>query len=129
MWFLSPEVVSMLENERYRLAGAYLDAGKPLEALNLLEPLAEELRGQAAGQLLLGRAYYHSAQLGKAQEALESAVALAPTDAYARFALGRTLQRRSRHQEAGVHFRIAAAMDDRPEFREHRDAHEQAMAS
>jgi Flp pilus assembly protein TadD len=44
-------------------------------------------------------------------------VEMAPTDAYARFALGRTLQRRSRHDEAKVHFRVAAALDPRPQFR------------
>jgi Flp pilus assembly protein TadD len=43
---------------------------------------------------------------------------MAPTDAYARFALGRTLQRRSRHDDAEVHFRVAAALDPHPEFRE-----------
>jgi Flp pilus assembly protein TadD len=110
------------EIERYRLAESYLDAGNPLEALTLLEPLVDALREQPGGQLLLGRAYYHSAQLGRAEEALARAVDLAPTDAYARFALGRTLQRRSRHREALTHFRVAAALDDRPEFREHRDA-------
>jgi tetratricopeptide (TPR) repeat protein len=113
----------MNEMERYRLAQAHLDAGDPLEALELLEPMVELLRELASGQLLLGRAYYHSAQLGRAQRALERAVELAPTDAYARFVLGRTLQRQSRHAEAAVHFRVAAALDDRPEFREHRDAH------
>jgi Flp pilus assembly protein TadD len=108
----------MQDTERYRLAEVYLDAGDPLEALRLLEPLAGELRTQAAGQLLLGRAYYHSAQLGRAQDAFERVVEMAPTDAYARFALGRTLQRRSRHDEAEVHFRVAAALDPRPEFQE-----------
>lgn len=108
----------MQEPERYRLAEVYLEAGDPLEALRLLEPLADELRTQAGGQLLLGRVYYHTAQLARAQEALERAVEMAPTDAYARFALGRTLQRRSRHDEAKVHFRVAAALDPRPEFRE-----------
>ncbi len=108
----------MQEIERYRLAEMYLDAGDPLEALRLLEPLTDELRTHASGQLLLGRAYYHSAQLARAQEAFERVVEMAPTDAYARFALGRTLQRRSRHDEAKVHFRVAAALDPRPEFRE-----------
>jgi Flp pilus assembly protein TadD len=109
---------AMQEIERYRLAEVYLDAGDPLEALRLLEPLTDELRAHAAGQLLLGRAYYHSAQLARAQEAFERVVEMAPTDAYARFALGRTLQRRSRHLEAEVHLRVAAALDPRPEFRE-----------
>jgi Flp pilus assembly protein TadD len=43
---------------------------------------------------------------------------MAPTDAYARLVLGRTLQRRSRHEEARVHLRVAAALAPRPEFRE-----------
>jgi Flp pilus assembly protein TadD len=113
-----PEEDPMQETERYRLAEVYLDAGDPLEALSLLEPLAHELRRHAGGQLLLGRAYYHSAQLARAQDALERAVEMAPTDAYARLVLGRTLQRRSRHEEARVHLRVAAALDPRPEFRE-----------
>ena len=108
----------MEETERYRLAEAYLEAGGPLEALRLLEPMTDELRTHAGGQLLLGRAFYHSAQLARAQEALERVVEMAPTDAYARFVLGRTLQRRSRHDEARVHFRVAAALDPRSEFRE-----------
>jgi Flp pilus assembly protein TadD len=109
------------ETERYRLAELHLETGDPLEALRLLEPLADELRTHAAGQLLLGRAYYHSAQLARAQDAFERVVEMAPTDAYARFALGRTLQRRSRHDEAEVHFRVAAALDPRPEFRKPTD--------
>jgi Flp pilus assembly protein TadD len=124
-----PEVIALQEIDRYRLAGLHLDMGDPLEALKLLEPMADGLREHAAGQLLLGRAYYHSAQLGKAQEVLERAVSLAPTDAYVRFILGRTLQRRSRHEEAGVQFRIAAALDDRPEYSEHRDAHARDTAA
>jgi Flp pilus assembly protein TadD len=108
----------MQEMERYRLAEVYLDAGDPLEALRLLEPLAAELRTYAGGLLLLGRAYYHSAQLARAQDALERVVEMAPTDAYARVLLGRTLQRRSRHEQAKVHFRVAAALDPRPEYRE-----------
>jgi Flp pilus assembly protein TadD len=113
----APEEDAMQETERYRLAELYLETGDPLEALRLLEPLADELRTHAGGQLLLGRAYYHSAQLARAQEALERVVEMAPTDAYARFALGRTLQRRSRHDEAKVHFRVAAALDPSPQFR------------
>ena len=112
----------MSEMERYRLAEGFLDIGKPLEALDLLEPMAAQLAG-ASGQLLLGRAYFHSAQLNRARAALERSVELAPTDAYARFVLGRTLQRQSRHDEAATHFRVAAALDPRPEFCDHRDAH------
>jgi tetratricopeptide (TPR) repeat protein len=126
--YLSREV-EMNEMERYRMAEGFLELGKPLEALDLLSPMAEQLRDTASGQLLMGRAYYHSAQLNRAREALERAVELAPTDAYARFVLGRTLQRQNRHAEAGAHFRVAAALDPNPEFCTHRDAHAREHAA
>jgi hypothetical protein len=48
---------------------------------------------------------------------------LAPTDAYARFALGPTLQRRSRHDEAEVHFRVVAVLDANTVDHRHRAHH------
>jgi hypothetical protein len=52
----------------------------------------------------------HSAQLGRAERELRTIVAENPADAYAHLLLGRTLQRQSRHDEAGTHLRLAAAM-------------------
>jgi thioredoxin-like negative regulator of GroEL len=104
--------------DRFRLAEAYLDGGDALRAVDELAALGDELDGHAAGQLLLARAYYHSAQLARAQEVLERLVAAAPTDHYARFLLGRTCERRSRPAEALAHYRLAAAMSGRPEYRE-----------
>jgi hypothetical protein len=48
------EAVATTTN-RLRLAEAYLDGGDPLQALDMLAQLREELDGQAAGQLLLAR--------------------------------------------------------------------------
>lgn len=110
----------------YRLAEGQLDGGRPLEALAMLGPLADQLRDGAAGSLLLGRAYYRSAQLRRAEEELTRAVELAPADAYARALLGRTLQRQSRHAEALVHLRLAAALD--PEYAADRDSCEARVA-
>jgi Flp pilus assembly protein TadD len=107
--------------DRYRFAQVLLDAGEPLEALALLRPVAEEIDGNAAGQLLLGRGYFHSAQLERARQAFARVVELDPTDTYARFLLGRTLERQSRLAEAQVQYRIAVAMSDRPEYRERLD--------
>jgi hypothetical protein len=104
--------------ERVRLAEAYLDAGDALQALDMLAPLQDELVGNDAAQLLLARAYYHSAQLGRAQTTLERLVDSAPSDHYARFLLGRTLERRSRPAAALRHYRLAAAMAANPEYRE-----------
>ena len=55
--------------------------------------------------LLLARAYYHSAQLGRAEAAARALVEQDPTDVYAVLLLARTLQRRGRHPEAGTWLR------------------------
>lgn len=101
----------MMDTLTYRMAEDWVDGGRPLEALGMLEPRAEELRASFSGTLLLGRAYYRSAQLRKAEEELRRAVELAPADSYARYLLGRTLQRQSRHADALPHLRLAAALD------------------
>ncbi|MDN5748009.1 MAG: tetratricopeptide repeat protein [Pseudonocardia sp.] len=66
--------------------------------------------GAGGARLLLARAYYHSAQLGRAEDELRRLVGANPADAYAQLLLGRTLQRRSRHDEAAGHLRLAEAM-------------------
>ncbi len=104
--------------DRYRLAEAHLEHGEPLAAVETLEPMVDELNDVAAGQLLLGRAYFASAQLRRAQQAFERVVALDPTDDYAHFALGRTFERQGVVDSAITHYRLAAAMDARPEYHE-----------
>ncbi len=104
--------------DRYLLAQTYLDDGAPLAALETVRAVEQELAGSAAGLLLLARAYYHSAQLGRAERAFARIVELDPTDDYARFALGRTLERQSRPAEAAAHYRIAAALSPRPDYLE-----------
>ncbi|MFD1055864.1 tetratricopeptide repeat protein [Terrabacter terrigena] len=51
-------------------------------------------------RLLLARAYFKSAQLGRAESTLVRVIEDAPTDAYAHLLLGRTLQRAGRHADA-----------------------------
>ncbi|MGO4599150.1 tetratricopeptide repeat protein [Terrabacter sp. 2RAF25] len=51
-------------------------------------------------RLLLARAYFGSAQLGRAEATLVRVIEDAPTDAYAHLLLGRTLQRAGRHADA-----------------------------
>jgi tetratricopeptide (TPR) repeat protein len=104
--------------QRYRLAQDYLDDGAPLAAVETLRPVEAELTETASGQLLLARAYYHSAQLTRAERAFARVVELNPADDYARFALGRTLERQSRPGEAMAHYRVAVALSPRPEYLE-----------
>ena len=63
-------------------------------------------------------AYLNSAQLRLAEEAFVRVIDLDPADHYARFALGKALQRQGRLAEAHTQLKMAAAMDPRPEYQE-----------
>ncbi len=67
-----------------------------------------------ATRLLLARAYYHSAQLRRAEAELRTVLEQDPAEAYAHLLLGRTLQRQSRQTEAAPYLRLASAMRGEP---------------
>jgi Flp pilus assembly protein TadD len=96
--------------DRWERASYLFDAGDHISAARELERLTAEEPATGAVTLLLARAYYHSAQLGRAERTLRDLLTGAPSDGYAHLLLGRTLQRRSRHDEAAPHLRLAAAM-------------------
>jgi len=64
--------------------------------------------------VLAARASFDCARLEQAESLFRRVVELDPTHHYAHAALGRTLQRRSRHREALVHLRLATALDGEP---------------
>lgn len=98
------------EAERFRHAQSLLDLGDPLGALTMLRPLVNAHGTERGIRLLAARAYFHSAQLGRAQKLLEPLAADSPDDSYVQLLLGRVLQRRGREEEAAPYLRIAAAM-------------------
>ena len=61
-------------------------------------------------RLLLARAYFQSAQLGRAEATLIQVIEQSPTDSYAHLLLGRTLQRAGRHAEAARPLALAEAL-------------------
>lgn len=99
------------EVERMRRAEALLALRDPLGTLELLGPLMDEHGADPAVRLLAARAYFHSAQLGRARRALEEIVSEGADDAYAHLLLGRTLQRQGERESAEPHLRLAAVMD------------------
>ncbi|WP_433250941.1 DsbA family protein [Streptosporangium sp. CA-135522] len=99
-----------------RQAESLLDLRDPLGALETLEPLMAGHGDDPSVRLLAARAYFGSAQLGRARETLESLLERAPGDHYARFLLGRTLERSNRHAEALPHLRLAVAMSPEPDY-------------
>ncbi|MFC4002770.1 tetratricopeptide repeat protein [Prauserella oleivorans] len=91
---------------------------RPLAALKALEPVLDAEPDKPSVQLLAGRAYFHSAQLNRAERALSRVIELDPSDHYARFVLGRTLQRLGRLVEALAQLRMASAMNPVPEYQD-----------
>ncbi|HSZ40202.1 MAG TPA: tetratricopeptide repeat protein [Trebonia sp.] len=106
----------MAELTDYERARISFDTGDPAEAARLLAPLAETEPRNVSVRLLLARAYFHSAQLRRAEEEFRAVTELDPVEDYAWFGLGRTLQRQSRHADALPCFRIAAAMRPDPAY-------------
>jgi len=104
--------------EAFRKAESLVAQRRPLDALAALAPVLDAEPDKPSVHLLAGRAYLGSAQLRRAEQAFQRVIELDPTDHYARFALGRTLQRLGRFSEAQTQFRIAAAMHPVPEYQE-----------
>jgi Flp pilus assembly protein TadD len=99
-----------------RRADELVAARRPAEALDTLAPLLSDEPDTRSVLELAGRAYFARSQLDRAERSFSRLVELDPTDAYARFALGRVCERRSRMTEAVGHYRVAVALDPRPEY-------------
>ena len=98
--------------DTFSRAQRFFDAGRPADAAAMLAPVVEQVPESTAALELQARALFGSAQLVRAQHALEELVARRPDDGWARVALGRTLQRRGRDAEAVVHLRLARALGE-----------------
>src|SRR5690606_41564918 len=92
--------------ESFRRAEMLIARSRPLDALQALSPVLENLPNHASVQLLAGRAYLDSAQLQRAEEAFGRVLDLDPADHYARFALGKALQRQGRLAEAHAQLKM-----------------------
>ncbi len=101
--------------DRFQQARQLLEERQPRAALDLLQPALEDEPDSPSLRTLVAWAYFMTAQLGRAETELRALVDRAPTDVWARFALGRTLERQSRLTEALPHLRMAAAMSGDPE--------------
>ena len=104
--------------EAFRRAESLVAQRRPLDALAALAPVLEAEPDSSSVHLLAGRAYLGAAQLRRAEQAFLRVLELDPTDHYARFALGKALQRQSRLAEAQTQLRLAVAMHPVPEYQE-----------
>lgn len=95
--------------DRWERAGLLFEDRKYIEAAKLLAGVVDEFPGHTAARLLLARAYYHSAQLRRAEEQLRAVIEADPVEHYAHLMLGRTLERQDRGAEAAPWLRMADA--------------------
>jgi FMN reductase len=98
----------------YQTAEILFGARDYTGAAKLLAEVVDEAPNLTGPRLLLARAYYHSAQLRRAEEQLREIIARDPVEHYAHLMLGRTLQRQGRHDEAAPLLRMAAAFTGEP---------------
>ena len=106
-------LAGMDSHETYRWAAdlfAHRDYYTAAEALQHLVDTHEHDADLGAARELLARAYYHSAQLGRAAEAARDLLARDPAHGYAALLLTRTLERSSRTDEAASARRYAEAL-------------------
>ncbi|RLK54465.1 tetratricopeptide repeat protein [Actinokineospora cianjurensis] len=113
---MSPEPAEVFA--AFRHAESLVAQRRPLDALAALAPVLAAEPDAPSVHLLAGRAYLGSAQLRRAEQAFLRVLELDPSDHYARFALGKTLQRQSRLTEAQTQLRMAVAMNPLPEYQE-----------
>lgn len=104
-------------------SGDYAAAAVPLTRARELEPDKASIREA------LGRALFHSQRYALAAEEFGALAAASPTDDYAHFCLGRSLQLLGRHREACGPLAIAACLrPERGEYRAYRDRAREAAA-
>ena len=96
--------------DAYQQAWTLIEASAPLKAIEILDPAIEAEPASASLRTLRAWAYFKSAQLHRAEADLQLLVEDSPTDVWARFALGRVLERQSRYADALPHMRLAAVM-------------------
>ena len=94
----------------YQAIRELLENRQPREALAMLEPLIADEPDNLSLRVLRAWALFARAALGPAEQELRRIVEADPSDVWARFTLGRTLERQSRLAEALPHLRLAFAM-------------------
>jgi tetratricopeptide (TPR) repeat protein len=97
-------------------SGDYAAAAVPLTRARDLEPDKASIREA------LGRALFHAQRYAEAAAEFEAVAARAPTNDYALFCLGRSMQMLGRHQEARHPLALACCLrPERADYRRYRD--------
>jgi tetratricopeptide (TPR) repeat protein len=100
------EAYDLFQEGRERLRkGMAAQATVPLEKAKRLEPDKASIREA------LGIAYFRLRRWNEAEAEFRAVLDISPTDDYAHYALGRTLEKQGREAEANGHFKLASSMN------------------
>ena len=99
------DTYNLFQEGRARLKqGRAAQATVPLEKAKRLEPDKASIREA------LGIAYFRIQRWKEAEAEFRAVLELSPTDDYAHYALGRTLEKQGRDAEANGHYKLASSM-------------------
>jgi Flp pilus assembly protein TadD len=99
------EVYDLFQEGRRRLrSGQPAQATVPLEKAKRREPHKASIREA------LGIAYFRLGRYEAAEEEFRAVLEISPVDDYARYALGRSLEKLGRTTEANAHYKLARSL-------------------
>ncbi len=108
--------------ELYRRGSELLEAGHNHQAAIPLGRARDLAPDKTSVREALGRAFFHTQRYEQAAEEFQAVIDRAPTNDYALFCLGRSLQMLGRHAEARQPLAQAAGMQPaRKDYRRYRD--------
>ena len=88
----------------------HLKRGMPAQATVPLEKAKRRAPDKASIREALGIAYFRLSRWQEAEAEFRAVLELHPTDDYAHYALGRTLEKQGRQAEANGHYKLASSM-------------------
>jgi Flp pilus assembly protein TadD len=101
-------------SETYRLfqqGRAHLRKGMAAQATVSLEKAKRLEPAKASIREALGIAYFRIQRWAEAEAEFRAVLEISPADAYAHYALGRSLEKQGRAQEANRHYKLASSLN------------------
>jgi Flp pilus assembly protein TadD len=96
--------------EHFQEGRRRLKKGMPAQATVVLEKAKRLEPAKASIREALGIAYFRLSRWHEAEAEFRAVLELSPTDDYAHYALGRTLEKQGRKAEANGHYKLASSM-------------------
>jgi Flp pilus assembly protein TadD len=96
--------------ENFQEGRRRLKNGMPAQATVALEKAKKLEPNKASIREALGIAYFRLSRWQEAEAEFRAMLEISPTDDYAHYALGRTLEKQGRAAEANGHYKLASTM-------------------